>query len=133
MSFISQLGKEDEEDEDKEKEKKCYFQPVDNSRPSVIGPDPIVLVRTKILNAAKLGEVFTFPTVSLLSSSVTYQPTGSIPLTKLKFTLPLIKLCTNTLLNSYKYILHVGQIHISIGSLYHHMSPILLNTNTFID
>ena len=55
-----------------------FLAGVDNSPPSVIGPDPIVLVRTKISNAAKLGKVFTFRT-SLLSSSVTFWATKKPP------------------------------------------------------
>ena len=55
-----------------------FLASVDNSPPSVIGPDPIVLVRTKISNAAKLGKVFTFRT-SLLSSSVTFWATKKPP------------------------------------------------------
>ena len=60
------LVEDNDEDGEEEKEKKCYFQPVDNSPPSVIGPDPIVLVRTKISNAAKLGQSFYFSHFSLI-------------------------------------------------------------------
>ena len=63
------------------------------------------------------AKFFAFRT-SLLSFSVTIQPTESPPYLTLKFTLPFITILTNAFVNSDKYIWQFGQILVAICPLF---------------